>query len=85
MDALIWALCMRAVPYLTRLFWPVLACIVLAGSGIQVGLGAVNGSFDRIYALVLFAAIIIGIAASITWAVGSIREYRRAESPRPHL
>jgi hypothetical protein len=85
MGALILALLLRAAPYLTRLFWPVLACLVLAGCAIQVGRDAANGALDRDYALVLLAAITIGIAASVTWAVGSVRDYRRTEPPQPHL
>jgi hypothetical protein len=85
MGGLILALLLRAVPYLGRLFWPVLASAVLAGSGIQVWHDAAHGALDREYALTLLGGIALGTAACLLWAVGSIREYRRSEPPQPHL
>lgn len=85
MGGLILALLLRAVPYLGRLFWPVLGSAVLAGIGIHVLRDASNGVLDPEYALAVLAGIGLGIAACITWAVGSIRDYRRTEPPPPNL
>ncbi|MFG3342400.1 hypothetical protein [Glycomyces sp. NPDC048151] len=85
MGGLILALLLRAAPYLTHLFWPILACAVLAGCGIQVALDTANGALDREYALAFLAVIALGVAACITWAVGNVREYRRAQPPQPNL
>ncbi|MEU5156095.1 hypothetical protein [Glycomyces sp. NPDC021274] len=85
MGALILACLLRAAPYLARLFWPVLASAVLAGLSIVVYRDASNGVLGWQNALVAFAGIAVGITACMTWAFDSIREYRRAEPPQPHL
>lgn len=85
MGALILAFLLRAAPYLARLFWPVLASAVLAGLSIVVYRDASNGVLDWQNAWVAFTGIAAGISACTMWAAGSIREYRRAEPPQPHL
>ncbi|MBO3732768.1 hypothetical protein [Glycomyces niveus] len=79
------SLVLRAVPYLTRLFWPGLGTGVLTGLAVKVALDAENGTLDVPYALVVLGGIALGMAACIVWGAGSIREYRRAQPPQPPL
>jgi hypothetical protein len=85
MGPLILAFLLRAAPYLSRLFWPVLASVVLAGLSIVVYRDASNSVLGWQNAWVAFAGIAVGMTACVTWAVGSILEYRQAEPPQPHL
>ncbi|MCD0444270.1 hypothetical protein LO763_11620 [Glycomyces sp. A-F 0318] len=79
----LWVL--RAAPYLVRLFWPSCASAVLIWLGIHIVLDALGAQIDREMALVLLAGIGLGLASCLLWAIGSVREYHRAEAPHPHL
>jgi hypothetical protein len=85
MGGLIRLLALRAAPYLVRVFWPSCASAVLIWLAIGVGRDAISAEMDREMALVSLAGIALGLASCLIWAVGSIRDYRRAEAPQPHL